>query len=192
MKHLVAGIDEAGRGALAGPVVAAAVIVPDDFDCTLLKDSKVLSPRIRSEVCALIMAHCMYGVGMVSAKDVDRLGIKKATHAAMKKALHTLPSVPQELWIDGNDGFVFSIPSSDFVRGDVLYPCISAASIIAKTVRDQYMYEIAESYPKFQFDSHKGYGTEFHRNLLEKGEYTPFHRKTYQPLKQVLTQGKLF
>lgn len=193
---IVAGVDEAGRGALAGPVVAAAVI---DIKQLLviskklgIKDSKVLTEPQRKEAYKWITENCDFGVGMVSADEIDKIGIKKANNKAMQMAVHKLCKTPDELWIDGRDRFTFDIPSKDFVKGDAKYLCISAASIIAKVTRDGLMEEYGATYPEFGFENHKGYGAATHLELLQKEIYSPIHRKSYDPLRTILTQGKLF
>ena len=193
---IIAGVDEAGRGALAGPVVAGAVF---DSDPLLamgkqleIKDSKILTESQREEVYKWIVESCDYEVEIVDAEEVDKIGIKKATNKAMQMAVHKLCKTPDELWVDGRDRFIFDIPSKDFVKGDAKYLCISAASIIAKVTRDRLMIEYSKKYPEFSFESHKGYGAATHLDLLRKEIYSPIHRKTYDPLRTVLTQGKLF
>lgn len=193
---ITAGVDEAGRGALAGPVVAAAVLETDQLlvlgKKRGIKDSKVLTQKQREALYTWIIEHCDFGVGVVEAEKVDSLGIKKATNQAMQKAVKGLKQTPTELWIDGRDKFSFSISSKDFVRGDALHICISAASIVAKVTRDRLMQSYSQKYPLFGFESNKGYGSASHLELLQQEIYTPIHRKTYDPLKTILTQGKLF
>ena len=192
---LVAGVDEAGRGALAGPVVAAAVIKSEEIEKSskrFLNDSKQLTEKQRDEAYDWLVQNSDYGIGIVEADEIDKIGIKKATNKAMQRAVHKLCKTPDELWVDGRDRFVFDVPSKDFVKGDEKYPCISAASIIAKVTRDQIMKDEALKYPEFSFENHKGYGAATHLDLLQKEVYTPIHRKTYDPLRTILTQGKLF
>lgn len=194
-KMIIAGVDEAGRGALAGPVVAAAVINGKQFSVIsnqVIKDSKVLAEKQREEAYEWIIKNCDFGIGIVDASEVDAIGIKKATNKAMQIAVKNLKQTPEELWVDGRDRFVFDIPSKDFVRGDALHKCISAASIIAKVTRDNLMKDYHELYLEFGFAKNKGYGAPEHLKLLEQEIYTPMHRKTYDPLRTILTQGKLF
>lgn len=193
---ITAGVDEAGRGALAGPVVAAAVLETDQLLALGkkrgIKDSKVLTQKQREELYAWIIKNCDFGIGIIEASEVDAIGIKKATNKAMQIAVKNLNQTPTELWIDGRDRFKFSIPSKDFIRGDTLHICISAASIVAKVTRDRLMQSYSQKYPLFGFESNKGYGSASHLQLLQQELYTPIHRKTYDPLKTILTQGKLF
>ena len=188
----IAGLDEAGRGALAGPVVAAVVVENPEFDFRCCKDSKILTQKAREALFETITAACTWGVGVVEASEIDAINIKKATHRAMQRALKKLEIPPQELLIDGNDGFRFTIPSRDIIHGDSLCPVISAASIIAKVWRDRLMCDLDKQYPIFDFATHKGYGTQDHRDLLEQEIYCPEHRRTYEPLKTILVQQKLF
>lgn len=189
---IIAGVDEAGRGALAGPVVAGAVILPVGFDTSGLDDSKKLTDKKRRAAILLIQEKCDWGVGIVSASEIDEIGIKKATNKAMQMAVFGLKTKPEKLLIDGRDKFTFEIQSQDIVRGDETEPAISAASIIAKVTRDDLMIELAEKYPQFGFERNAGYGTKSHYDLLEKEIYCPEHRKSYEPLKTWLVQGRLF
>ena len=188
---IIAGVDEAGRGPLAGPVIASAVIL----GCAKLdglNDSKKLTDAKRQVLHKVITTDYDYGIGVCSASEVDKLGIKKATNLAMKRAVSQLKTKPDKLLIDGCDKFTFDTPSEDIIKGDEKEPCISAASVVAKVERDTYMKEIAKKYPKFGFESNKGYGSEKHRKLLEEGIYCEEHRTTYEPLKTFLTQHRLF
>lgn len=196
VKVVTAGIDEAGRGALAGPVVAAAVILPssppEKGELEGVCDSKQLSAQKRAILYAEIMRVCDVGVGVVSAEEIDQIGIKKATNKAMQMAVLKLQSRPEKLMVDGRDRFVFDIESEDVVKGDEKIPSISAASIIAKVTRDEMMDQYDQQYPEFEFRNNKGYGSEKHLKLINDEVYTPIHRKSYDPLKTILTQGRLF
>ncbi len=189
--EITAGIDEAGRGALAGPVVAAAVILPEDFEVPV-QDSKQLSPQTRTILYAEILRLCDVGVGIVGNEEIDKIGIKKANHKAMQMAVSKLKKIPQKLLIDGRDRYYFSIPSEDIVKGDTKIPCISAASIIAKVTRDEIMDHYDQQYTIFEFRNNRGYGSEKHLKLINEKIYTPIHRKCYDPLRTLLTQGRLF
>lgn len=189
---IVAGVDEAGRGCLAGPVVAAAVILPKNFPTKILDDSKKLSEKLREEVFVEIERHAVFGVGEVAACEIDKIGIKKATNFAMKIAIEKLKPAPHEIWVDGCDGFRFKILSKDFVRGDVRFPEISAASIVAKVWRDRLMREFGKKYPGYSFANHKGYGTLHHIRKLLRLRPTAIHRKSFEPLKTWSIQGRLF
>jgi len=189
---IIAGVDEAGRGALAGPVVAGAVVLPNEFDCPELTDSKQITAQKRNQLYKIIVHRCDYGIGIISAEEIDEIGIKSATEKAMNEAVSKLKTKPDKLLIDGRDRFQFPIESEDIVRGDETEKSISAASVIAKVTRDNLMQDFAAQYPAFGFGSHKGYGSETHRQLLEREIYCEIHRKTYDPLKTILTQAKLF
>lgn len=169
---MIAGVDEAGRGALAGPVVAASVILPKSFPLNVVKDSKMLSQKQRESIYEIIKDKCVYiGVGMVGPKKVTEVNILNATMIAMKKAVLRLGIKPSEVLVDGNK--VPIIPGYNLnyiIKGDRLVPAISAASIVAKVVRDWYMEKWDVRFPQYGFSSHKGYGTRRHYDrLLENG-----------------------
>ncbi len=194
MTKFIAGVDEAGRGPLAGPVVAGAVMFleKDKIDTSIFKDSKTCSSYKIKKLYNIIVQYCDWGVGIVSATEIDRIGIKKATEKAMNIAVGQLQYQPNLLQVDGRDGFQFQYPSEDIVKGDTKIPEISAASIVAKYTRDEIMRDHADQYPEFDFQNNMGYGTEKHRKLLDQGIYCPIHRKSYEPLKTFLLQGRLF
>lgn len=210
---MIIGVDEAGRGALAGPVVAGAVFYARDpaLYPVLVTDSKKLSVVQRQKAYDWITKHCVWGVGLSSAQVIDKKGIKAANHAAMQMAVAECvkgmsdyankksPKSPLKrglrdlkLMVDGRDQFVFDHPSEDIVGGDAKVWEIGAASIVAKVTRDRLMREADRNFPEFGFADHKGYGTELHRALLERGQYCEEHRKSYDPLKTFLLQGSLF
>jgi ribonuclease HII len=200
-KEIIAGVDEAGRGALAGPVVAGAVILTPTQNISvedmqaflhLLDDSKKLTSKQRSELFIIITKYFDYGVGIVSAAEIDAIGIKKSTETAMNQAVLSLKTSPKKLLIDGCDTFKFTIESEDIIKGDEKIPAIAAASIIAKVTRDKLMLRYDEQFPVFGFGSHKGYGSKKHLDLLDQGVYSSLHRKSYDPLKTWLNQGRLF
>jgi ribonuclease HII len=188
---ILAGLDEAGRGALAGPVVAGAVIFGEG-DTSIFSDSKQLTEKERERLFEIIQLQHSWGVGIVESWDIDQIGIKKATNAAMQKALDQLSMMPDKLLVDGCDRFRFAIPSQDIIRGDILEPVISAASIVAKVMRDRIMEQYHVQFPLFKFDANKGYGTAHHLSLLEREMYSPIHRLTYEPLSTHLRQKRLF
>ena len=178
---IIAGIDEAGRGALAGPVVAAACILPLRARHDLLRDSKQLSPEQREEAYTWIKTHCQFGVGMAEASVVDLIGIIAATEQAMQAAVRALSAqcAPTYLLVDGRDHFWFDVPHSSIVRGDQLEPCISAASIVAKVERDHLMVNMSKKFVQYTFEHHKGYGTPQHwQQLLDHG-LSAIHRHTF-------------
>lgn len=181
----VAGMDEAGRGSWAGPVVAGAVILPKKIRLPGLNDSKKLTEKGRERLYSLITRSCVYSVGIASESEVDELGLSRATFLAFKRALESLPEKPQHLYIDGRDPFVFDTPHTSVIRGDQIFRCIAAASIIAKVTRDHLMCELSKKYPLYDFHIHKGYGTQAHHKALRQHGPCELHRKSYQPLKQL-------
>ncbi len=192
LTKIVAGVDEAGRGCIAGPDVAAAVILPKNFPSKILGDSKKLNEKQREEAFEEIERHAVFAVGEVAAAEIDKIGIKKATNLAMKIAVEKLRPQPHEILVDGCDGFRFEIPSTDFIRGDERIPEISAASIVAKVYRDRLMEGFAKKYPGYSFGNHKGYGTLHHIRKLLRLRPTAIHRKSYEPLKTWAVQRRLF
>jgi len=191
---IIAGVDEAGRGALAGPVVAGAVVFGDLPPIAQIKDSKIMTDSQRRECFAWITTHCDWATGIVFAQEIDEIGIKKATEKAMNQAVEKLRQRKNvtELKVDGRDKFQFPIPSADIVGGDGKVAEISAASIIAKVIRDDIMIDLDHKYPLFGFAHNKGYGAADHMQLVSEGEYCSEHRKTYDPLKTFLSQHRLF
>jgi len=189
---IIAGVDEAGRGALAGPVVAGAVVLGNKKDAILkrIKDSKVMTDQDRRDCYKWLIDNVDYGVGIVSAAEIDAIGIKKATEKAMNLAVASLKTKNiEKLQIDGRDGFQFPIASEDIVGGDGKILEISAASIIAKVTRDDLMLDLDQQYSEYGFAGHKGYGAAEHMKLLRSGNYCAEHRKTYDPLKTWLNQS---
>lgn len=184
----VAGIDEAGRGPLAGPVVAAAVILPRDFSHELLTDSKKLSPRSRDRLHAEIMANreIRFGVAIIGADEIDRLNILRATHEAMRRAAAALAVAPDHVLIDGLPVRPFPIAQTALVGGDGLSFSIAAASVIAKVTRDRLMIEHDAKFPQYAFARHKGYGTALHLELLRKHGPCEIHRRSFLPVREAL------
>jgi len=178
---IIAGIDEAGRGALAGPVVAGACILGDAKPHPLLRDSKKLTEQQREEVYEWIISHCTWGVGIVSAQEVDAIRILSATEKAMQEAVAQVATttVPTYLIIDGRDKFWFDYPHSSVIKGDEKELCISAGSIVAKVTRDRMMVELSKKFPTYGFEVHKGYGTPEHIAALQKHGTCPLHRETF-------------
>ena len=190
---LIAGVDEAGRGALAGPVVAAAVILPLSAPdlltrLALVNDSKQLTSKRRQSLVSVIQETALaYGVGMVDAAAIDQMGILPATKEAMRLAILALNPPPEFVLIDGNVRLKnVVLPQQTIIRGDQLSLTIAAASILAKVSRDQHMIALAEQYPVYLFDRHKGYGTAQHIALLQKHGPSPLHRYSFAPLKASL------
>ena len=164
---MIAGVDEVGRGPLAGPVVTAAVILPENYQLEGLTDSKKLSPARRRQLALGIksQAHC-WALAEASVEEIDRLNILHATMLAMQRAVAALPLIPAEVLVDGNRAPDFGIPARAIVGGDGIEPCISAASIIAKVARDQMMADYAQRYPHYGFERNSGYPTQQHRDAL--------------------------
>ena len=184
----IAGIDEAGRGPLAGPVVAAAVILPHGFRHALIDDSKKLTPEQRDEVYAALTARTdvCWAVAVVEHGEIDRVNILRASHEAMRRAVQALATLPEHALIDGLPVRPFPIPHTAIVKGDGQCKSIAAASILAKVTRDRIMILIDAEYPSYGFAQHKGYGTELHIQRLKAHGPCPIHRKTFLPVAQRL------
>ena len=184
--ELIAGIDEAGRGPLAGPVVAAAVILPPDFRHKALTDSKKLSHSAREEIYGELTANAKitWAVSVVGAEEIDRLNILRATHLAMRQAVAALSVQPQHVLIDGLPVKPFPLPQTALVGGDGLSFSIAAASVIAKVTRDRLMVKMDAAYPGYNFSRHKGYGTAAHRDSLRRHGPCPIHRKSFLPVRE--------
>lgn len=176
------GCDEAGRGCLAGSVYAAAVILPPDFSNDLLNDSKQLTEKQRYELRPIIENSAIaWAVGVVTAEEIDRINILKASFLAMTRAINALSVKPEYLIIDGNRFYnTTGIPYNTIVKGDGKYMSIAAASVLAKTYRDDYMNTIAAEYPVYGWDINKGYPTKKHRAAIAEHGISPYHRKTFR------------
>lgn len=179
-----AGCDEAGRGCLAGSVYAAAVILPCDYDNPLLNDSKQLSPRLRYQLREQIQQDALaWAVGIVTAEEIDRINILKASLLAMHRALDLLKVRPEAIIADGNRFAPYhDLPYTTIIKGDGKYQAIAAASILAKTYRDDYMEQLHEEYPMYDWKSNKGYPTRKHREGIRRFGICPYHRKSYHLL----------
>lgn len=179
--RVIAGIDEAGRGPLAGPVCAAAVILPEGMIIEGVDDSKMLSEKKRELIYdRIVEAAIAYSVAFVWPDVIDEINIRRATHKAMQEAADGLNVKPELLLVDGNDGLPFDDFESDYIiKGDSKLECIAAASIIAKVTRDRYMREIDKEYPDYGFAKHKGYGTKAHMEAIREVGLCPIHRKTF-------------
>ena len=194
----IAGIDEAGRGPLAGPVVAAAVVLPRGFmDCEI-RDSKLLTAEQRSRLALIIKANAIsWGLGVVDAQEIDRCNILKATLMAMAEACRALAPAPDHLLIDGKQTIPVEILNSRFavvrrptmqtaiIKGDRICLSIAAASIIAKVARDQIMIELDATYPQYGFAGHKGYGSAAHLEALRRHGPSPVHRRSFAPVREL-------
>jgi ribonuclease HII len=185
---LVAGVDEAGRGPLAGSVIAAAVILDDNHPITGLTDSKKLSAIKRRDLEVQIKLHASaWAIGEASCTEIDEINILQASLLAMKRAIQQLNPTPDHALIDGNR--VPDIPGFSMraiVKGDLYEPCISAASILAKEHRDRQMIELDQQYPQYQFAQHKGYPTQLHRSLLKLHGVSPVHRISFKPVRDLI------
>ena len=187
---LVAGVDEAGRGPLAGPVVAAAVILDDLKPIPGLADSKTLSARQRERLSEAIHARALcFSVAQASVEEIDQLNILQATLLAMRRAVMGLRLKPNKVLVDGNRLPTLEIMAEAVVQGDRKVPAISAASILAKVARDRWCLEIDAEYPAYGFAAHKGYGTAQHLEALKRHGATPWHRRSFSPVAQVLLRG---
>src|SRR6266705_3081694 len=184
----IAGIDEAGRGALAGPVVAAAVILPEKFRHRRLNDSKQLSPELREEIYHALISNpdLSWAVGIVDSVEIDRINILRATHKAMRVAIAALSSVPDHVLIDGLPVIPFPFPQTAIIDGDCISMSIAAASVIAKVTRDRMMRDFCARFPQYSFSQHKGYGTELHLLKLHEFGPCPIHRRSFEPVAQPL------
>ncbi len=188
-----AGCDEAGRGCLAGPVFAAAVILPEGFQHPLLRDSKKMTAPMREEANALIREIAVsWATGYADPEEIDRINILNASFLAMHRAIAQLAPVPESLLIDGNRFKPFrEIPFHCIVKGDGIYASIAAASILAKTGRDEYMRDQSRHFPHYGWDQNKGYPTEAHREAIRQHGPSPLHRKSFRLLPAGV-QGELF
>lgn len=177
---IICGVDEAGRGPLAGPVCAAAVILPPNVEIPGLNDSKKLTDKKRRELFPIIKEMAIsYGIGYASHEEIDEINILQATYLAMERALAQLDPKPDLALIDGNRAKDFDIPVKTVVKGDSLSASIAAASVLAKVSRDDLMLQLAEEYPQYGFEIHKGYGTKAHYEALRTYGHSPVHRMTF-------------
>lgn len=178
--RIICGVDEAGRGPLAGPVCAAAVILPDGYEIPGLNDSKQLTDKKRRELFPIIKAEAIaYGIAMVDEGVIDEINILNASFEAMKQAISQLSVKPELALIDGNRLTDFGVSAEAIVKGDAKVASIAAASILAKVTRDIYMEEMGEKYPAYGFEIHKGYGTRRHYAAIAEHGMCPIHRRTF-------------
>ncbi|MBX7147920.1 ribonuclease HII [bacterium] len=184
---LVAGVDEAGRGAWAGPVCAAAVVLKPYEVIPQINDSKKLSPKKREELFDVIISKALcYGISLIDAQIIDSINILQASLLAMKNALEQMTPKPQHVLVDGNMAPNIDMAHTTIIDGDALSQTIGAASILAKVTRDRLMRELHGQFPQYQFDSHKGYGTKAHQKALAEHGVTILHRKSFEPIRVLL------
>lgn len=187
--EVICGVDEAGRGPLAGPVVAAAVILPKGHAIEGVNDSKKLTEKKREALYDIIIDQCVsFGIGEADENEIDEINILQATFLAMNRAVQNLTVKPEIALIDGNQSPHLNIAERMIVKGDAKSASIATASILAKVTRDRYMLEMAEKYPQYMFQKHKGYGTKLHYEMIEKYGICPIHRRSF--LKKVLGNDK--
>jgi len=183
----IAGLDEAGRGPLAGPVVAAAVVLTPELLPDGVRDSKMLSARQRNAVLALILEQADVGVGIATVEEIDEINILQASHLAMCRAVSALPLPPDHVLVDGNlcprD---LTLPATPIVKGDALSLSIAAASIVAKTRRDAIMWDLAQQCPGYGWETNMGYPTKCHKEALRNLGVTPHHRRSFKPVHNIL------
>jgi len=184
----IAGVDEAGRGALAGPVVAAAVVLPEKFRHRKLNDSKQLAPELREEIYdeLVLNSEIAWNVGIVDHLEIDRINILRASHEAMRIALAALAIAPEHVLIDGLPVFPFPFPQTAIIDGDCYSLSIAAASVVAKVTRDRIMRDFCAQFPEYCFGQHKGYSTELHLSRLHELGPCPIHRRSFEPVAQPL------
>lgn len=183
----VCGIDEAGRGPLAGPVVAAAVILPEGIELPGVNDSKKITEKKREVLFDFVKEHALaYGIGQASEQEIDEINILQATFLAMRRAVEALDVPADFALVDGNRIQGLDIPAETVIGGDGKVLSIAAASILAKVTRDRYMREMAQTYPEYGFEKHKGYGTKAHYAAIEQYGICPLHRRTF--LKKILNK----
>ncbi|MBE6796430.1 MAG: ribonuclease HII [Ruminococcaceae bacterium] len=186
--RVVCGVDEAGRGPLAGPVFAAAVILPENYSHEILNDSKKLSEKKRDIVYDDIIRDAVsWSVGVATEQEIDDINILNATFLAMKRAIDGLSIRPDLAYIDGNREPKSSVKEITIIKGDAKCMSVAAASIIAKVSRDRFMLEIDKKYPQYQFSKHKGYGTKLHYEMIEQFGISEVHRKSF--LKKIIGEG---
>ena len=178
--QLLCGVDEAGRGPLAGPVCAAACILPRGEEIPGLNDSKKLSEKKREELYDVITEKAVtFGIAFASVEEIEAMNILNATYLAMNRAIEMLEPIPELALIDGNRNQAIRIPSRCIVKGDAQCADIAAASVLAKVTRDRYMLDLAEQYPQYAFEKHKGYGTALHYSALREYGPSPVHRMSF-------------
>lgn len=190
----IAGCDEAGRGAYAGPIIAAAVILPDDVELPGITDSKKISKNNHVKYSKMIMEKALaIGIGMVDPIEIDRFGVGEANKQAIQRAVEDLPITPAHILIDGSSQqkIVSDIPQTQVIKGDVSSLSMASASIIAKTMRDTIMKKYGKDHPEYDWGNNAGYGTESHRKAIENFGITSHHRKSFKPIREYIQREKL-
>ncbi|RDW17852.1 ribonuclease HII [Oceanobacillus chungangensis] len=191
-KQYISGIDEAGRGPLAGPVVAAAVILPRDFKLLGLNDSKQINEVTREKFFSIIKEEAIsYGISIISSETIDEMNIFEATKLAMREAVNQLEPKPDHVLIDAVQLSGLPCSSESIIKGDAKSISIAAASILAKVSRDHLMKEIHQEYPNYNFSSNMGYGTKHHIEMIKEYGATPYHRRSFAPIRDVLTKSRV-
>lgn len=184
--ELIGGVDEAGRGPLAGPVVAAVVILPKNANIRGINDSKKLTSNTREKFCKIISNIAIdWGIGIVNEKEIDEINILQATYLAMKKAINSLKIKPHYLLVDGHEIPHIDILQKPIIKGDQVSISIQAASILAKVIRDRIMIEYDKEFPQYGFAKHKGYGTPLHIESIKKYGICKIHRRSFEPIKSM-------
>lgn len=185
----IAGVDEAGRGPLAGPVIAAAVILDPLKPIAGLTDSKLLTEKKREKLFDLIVSQCVsYSIAYATVSEIDEFNILQATLLAMRRAVVGLNVQPEEIWVDGTQDPKCALPTKLIIQGDLMIPAISAASIVAKVTRDRLMRQLDEEYSGYGFADHKGYGTKQHLLAIKNLGPCVYHRKTFSPVRELLKE----
>jgi ribonuclease HII len=185
----IAGVDEAGRGPLAGPVVAAAVILFRKSPLPFLNDSKQVTPARRERLYQEIVRNSLVGIGVADEKKIDELNIYQATRLAMKQAVLALPRTPDLILIDGNMRLELPLAQKAIIKGDQKSAAVAAASIVAKVYRDAYMAFLEQQYPGYEFGRHKGYGTKLHLEKIREKGPSAVHRRSFSPVQEILAGG---
>ena len=184
---IIAGVDEAGRGPLAGPVVAAAVILNPEFSIDGIMDSKKLTAKKREQLSIVIREKSLaWGIAQASVQEIDKINILQATFLAMQRAVAQLNINPEQVLVDGNQCPKLLYPTEAIIKGDSSVAAISAASILAKVKRDHYLFELDQTYPEYGFAKHKGYPTKAHMEALRKYGPCPEHRLSYKPVRELV------
>ena len=189
-KKIIAGVDEVGRGSWIGPVYSAAVILNKNINILLLKDSKKISYKKRIKLSKYIKANSFFAIGKASVKEIEEKNILQATLLAMKRSINKLKKKPNLILVDGNKApKIKNIKVKTIIKGDDKIPSISAASIVAKVARDNYIKNLSKKFKGYSWETNFGYGTKKHNEALKKLGITPHHRKTYKPIHNILSRG---